>query len=128
MYLKAIFFNSERGFKVFIKLKNKFLFDIYLCQKNLNKDIQSRLKKEFFKFKLVNKISTRLIWSTLHKMKMYKGFPQMNLKNTNKVYKRIINLLKYIHTDNSCSYTVDMILNEYNDFEGSWLSAVVYSI
>ena len=57
----AIFFNSERGFKVFTKLKNKFLCDIYLCNKNLNKDTQIKLESQSYKFKLLNKISTRLI-------------------------------------------------------------------
>ena len=57
----AIFFNSERGFEVFKKLKNKFLFDIYLCKKNLNRDIENKLKNQFYKFKTVNKISPKII-------------------------------------------------------------------
>ena len=63
----AIFFNSERGFKVFTKLKNKFLCDIYLCNKNLNKDTQIKLESQSYKFKLLNKISTRLINTIISK-------------------------------------------------------------
>jgi|TARA_Y100000389_G_scaffold168335_1_gene173961 methionyl-tRNA formyltransferase len=56
----AIFFNSERGFKVFTKLKNKFLFDIYLCKKNLDINVKNKLNKQFYKFKVIDKISPQI--------------------------------------------------------------------
>jgi methionyl-tRNA formyltransferase len=57
----AIFFNSLRGFKVFNRLKNKFLIDVYLCKKNLNIEIKNKLKNQSYKYKLLNNISPKII-------------------------------------------------------------------
>lgn len=78
----------------FIKLiaEPKLAKSNYWLQTIFLKDISVKEVEQILNFTNKNKIATRSIWSPLHKMKMYKRFPQMNLENTNKVYKRIINL------------------------------------
>ena len=55
----AIFFNNLRGLKVYkyLEKKKSYNLDVYLCKKNLNKDILSKLKR----YKLIKKIDTKFI-------------------------------------------------------------------
>ena len=50
----AIFFNSYRGLGLLMALKKKYLVDIFLCEKNLNQDIKSKLRG--IKYTLISKI------------------------------------------------------------------------
>lgn len=55
----AIFFNNLRGFEVykFLRKEKKYNIDIYLSEKNLNKELLKKLKS----YILVKKIDTNLI-------------------------------------------------------------------
>jgi len=65
---------------------NYWLISIILDKKNIF------LQKEIINFFNFKKYYIRPIWMPLHKNKHLKNFPKMNLKNTNLIAKRIINL------------------------------------
>lgn len=90
-------------FKKYEKIFDKFsLAELYKPNnfKNANnwlisiilKDNNKSLRKIFFKIAEQYKIPLRPIWYPLHKIKHYKRFPKSSLKNTNMIYKKIINL------------------------------------
>tara|TARA_B110000881_G_C18496767_1_gene474659 strand:+ start:651 stop:899 length:249 start_codon:yes stop_codon:yes gene_type:complete len=55
----ALFFNNLRGLEVYKILKKKFIVEVYLSQKNLNRKILKILKKE--KIIIIKKINSPLI-------------------------------------------------------------------
>ena len=65
---------------------NYWLISIILDKKD------TLLQKEIINFFNFNKYYIRPVWMPLHKNKHLKNFPKMNLKNTNLIAKRIINL------------------------------------
>lgn len=90
----AIFFNSYRGLGLLMALKKKYLVDIFLCEKNLNQDIKSKLRG--IKYTLISKINKELIFK-VKKNKYYliisAGCPYIFPKELiNAAKKNVINL------------------------------------
>ena len=67
-------------------IRNFWLQTIY-CHKLKNSDVEKILN-----FTNKNNIQTRLVWTPLHKLEPFKKCPKMNLKNTNIVCKKLINV------------------------------------
>lgn len=55
----ALFFNNLRGLEVYKTLKKKFIVDIYLSQKNLNRELLEHLKGE--RIIIIKKINSTII-------------------------------------------------------------------
>ena len=68
-------------------LKSNFWLQT-LVLNNSSKKNKIKILKDFHKKKLL----IRPVWKPLHKMKYLKKFPKMNLKNTNMLENKIINL------------------------------------
>ena len=64
----ALFFNNLRGLEVYKTLKKKFIVDIYLSKKNLNKKLLQHFKNE--KIVIIKKISSTII-SNIKKKNYY---------------------------------------------------------
>jgi perosamine synthetase len=69
-----------------LERSNYWLISIMLDKNN------SRLQKDIVRFFNDKKYYIRPIWKPLHQNKHLRKFPKMNLKNTNSICKRIINL------------------------------------
>lgn len=53
---------------------------------------EESLRNKILELTNKNKIQTRPVWSLLHKMKLYKNCPKMDLRNAIKIEKRIVNI------------------------------------
>ncbi len=82
----------KKNNEIFFLKENLFTKSNYWLNTILIRNINLKIRKKIFlKAKKLN-IPLRPIWTPLHKNNKLKKFPKSNLKNTNSVFKKIINL------------------------------------